>query len=280
MTRDEFLSAVVQLIRGTEHGSTGLKASTLGNLILRSIPDHWSKHNFFALKDVLKELEKRGQAEVFADDKGIMSVRLSNAPVPAANDMSKTPTKFVRLRIEVWHAFVDHLPIGKRFFQRSTGAVSMGQERPPQNESDWIAIPAISQETQKDWARQFLKEQHVTDVPTDFDDGSWFGMFNRKLAHKGPASVKAWNRSRSARVAAIVIGWCGEMSIPQSLVTDVRHRAQEPGHDGAKVEVAPESQDDIRRQILEALGRMPTHELLDIPIPGRYLIPNAMARQR
>lgn len=273
MTRDEYLQAVVQIIRSTENGSTGLRASTLGNLILRSIPEHWTIHQFSALKDVLRELEARNQVETGTDAKGMLSVRMANAtPSAATRDTARPTSKFIRLRNDIWHAFVDHLPIGKRFFQRSTGAILMGQERPPQNESDWIIVPAISQEIQKDWAREFLKESHLTEIQMVSGDGTWFANFTKKLAEKGPALVKSWNLFRSARVAGVVIDWCGEKSIPQVLVTDVGLKPDN-SRESHKVESSMLQDDSSRRQVLDALFRMPTHELLDIPIPAKYLIP-------
>src|SRR5579862_2239898 len=121
MTRDEYLLAVTQLIRNTDVASTGLRASTLGNLILRSLPQHWREHGYLALKDLLAELHRRGQAVVGEDPKGMLSVRVPAPAQAIAATQTKAWPKFVRLRTEIWRAFVDPVPAGERFLHTISG---------------------------------------------------------------------------------------------------------------------------------------------------------------
>jgi hypothetical protein len=269
MTRDEYLQAVSQLIRSSDRAAAagaGLKASTLGNLILRALPDHWTRHGYPVLKELLLDLKNRGAITIGSDEQKMLAVWVAescqDAPAP------EPPAPFMRLKREIWAAFVKPTPPGLRFLQRSTGAVLMGQARQPLDHGGWVPIPMLSEETQKGWARELLAQFRLDTVRDALDDPMWYLRLPEALRQVRPDALIQWNRIRSTKVAAAVAIWCKSNNIAPDLVVDDPRQRSTPT---LRVSRAPRDR-DVRQQVLNALAQMSTDELLNLSIPAKYLL--------
>lgn len=269
MTREEYLNAVAQLIRSSDRATTtGLKASTLGNLILQSLPDRWQQHGYFALKELLLDLQGRGELRVGVDAQKVLAVWAAKPTVDGT--VVKAPSAFFRLKGDIWNAFVNAMPPGLRFINRTTGAVIMGQAHVPSGENGWVPIPQLSAETQKGWARELISLHGLDDLREALGEPMWHLRFSEKLRQMRPDVIPQWNRMRTVKVGEAVSTWCEQNHVARELVVDDRQRVSvvtphAPPSAGAK---AP---DTVRQQVLNALARMPTSELLEIRIPAKYL---------
>lgn len=268
MTREEYLNAVSHLIGVSQRdATTGLKASTLGNLILRSLPERWQQHGYPNLRTLLGDLEQLGEIRVGLDAQKMLAVW--GAGKPALPSEKATPRKPVRIKREVWNAFVSSLPPGLRFMHRTKGSVLMGQTRSPTAPGDWVLIPQLSQETQKGWASDLIEQHHLEDLSETLHDQSWYVRFPEKLWQVRKDLLVLWNQTRTSRVADAIVAWCDENGIARELVTDALlpvAREAMGAHTRSQVQC-----DNTRQRLLAALSRMPTSELLEIPIPGKYI---------
>lgn len=281
MTREQYLQSVGELVHSNDRPATGLKASTLGNLILRSLPEHWNRHGFLTLKEVLQELERRGQLRMGLDSQKMLAVWSTvppkatevrqQAPVgPSPRDSRDRSMSFPRLRREVWVAFVNALPPGLRFMHRRTGVIQMGQAFSPNgDENGWVPITPIPQEQQKQWALELVNQFHLEDVRDAINDPMWHLRFAVALKGSRTDALTHWNRVRSTNVGEIVSAWCEQNRVPRDLVLDTQVRTTRTSEEGTgHADVGA----DVRQRVLDALSRMPTHELLEIPIPSKYLL--------
>lgn len=263
MTREDYLDAVLQLIRSNNQSTAGLKASTLGNLILRSLPDHWTRHGYSALKDLLQELEHRGQVSIGLDAQKMLAIWVKG-------EHRGTRTKPIRLRREIWVAFVNQLPRGLRFMNRETGVVLMGQLALPMGDNEWIPIQPLSSDIQKNWAWEMISEFQLDDFRDTLADPLWYLSFPQQLRQSRRDMLTQWNRIRSTKILEAVQAWCTQHGIPIDLITEARPSTSDTDTEKATV-LTNSTGDNTRQLLLDALARMPTQELLEIPIPGKYL---------
>jgi hypothetical protein len=267
MTREEYLKAVSQLINQADTTGTGIKGPTLGNLILRSIPGHWNQIGYSTLTQLLTDVAAGGSIRIGQnpDDNKTLTA-WAQLPVADLTAVPSSAARFERLKREVWVAFVNASPPGARFFHRRSGYVVMGQRSPPQPVDDWIEIPLISEETQKAWARELITAHQLESLRETLGSPLWYAKFRDELRKLRPELLAQWNRIRSTRVAETVGRWCRQQGIAQDIVS-ARPQAETPLRTAQYV-----NDRSARQKILDALGKMSTHELLSIPIPGKYLI--------
>jgi hypothetical protein len=277
MLRDEFLDNVNQIINTNEKAGAGLKVSILGNLIRNSLRLHWNDFGFARLKEVLQELESRQQIRVGYDERDVFTVwALSNrdapiSPLVAVATKPTTPPP-VRLRNAVWTAFVRALPAGRRFIHRETGEIRMGLFEAPPSEPEWIEIHRISDEMQRTWAREFIDTNSLstqTELRDALNNGAWFVRFPAALRQLNPRYIGQWNRHHTGRVRSNLERWCQQHGINSKLIQE-DHEPPRPSTTPTRPEATPTL---VRQIILDALARMPTHELLQLPIAGKYLYP-------
>lgn len=259
MTRDEFLLTVSQCIRSNLRPDEPMKAATLGNLLIRAVPETWRQHAFTSFKELLSELELRGVVRIGTDASGHLSITATGATPPIG--VQAQPEQ--RLRREVWAAFVNALPAGRRYYQRSSGQVVLGQQYPPASTAGWIEIARISDDVQKNWARSFL-DAHELNFRHELDQALWFARVPDELHRTNPMLVPQWHANRTKRVLEFVALWARDNAIDfNKMLADTSGTARKSKPDN-----------DVRRRILSALERMTTAELLDIPIRARYLFPS------
>ncbi len=274
MTTDEFLHAVAQLISSADTLGGGIKASTLGNLILRSLPEHWRNHGFLSLKEVLLRLESAGLAKIVDGEKGVLSVRACTRPMMAA---AGTSTEHRRLRSDIWVAFVNTSPPGMRYFHKKSGDVLLGQTTHPKSTDGWIPIVPINQETQKNWVRELLVEFNLDSLREVLGSPSWYLSLSDELRKVRPDVLTQWNRIRTTKVKETVVSWCDQNAVDRDIVLvgsshSMRSTERPAVADSATV---PEQVGNARDVVMRALSRMPIAELLAIPIAGKYFFDDA-----
>jgi hypothetical protein len=280
MSRDEFLDSVNQIIITNERSGAGLKASVLGVLILKSLRVHWNDFGFHTLKTVLQELEGRSQVRIGYDEKNVYTVWplvTATAPISLVHTVQSLPSQPTndRLKKGVWIAFVNALPQGRRFIHRATGATRMGLFEVPHPESEWTEIHRIGDDVQRTWAREFLDNKLLGNnllLREALNDGPWFMTFRDRLRAMDPQLLSQWNSRRSARVKTYVDEWCAKKGLDPQLM---REKNEAVGQLGEQPEKGV-STESAREHILAALARMPTPELLQIPIAGKYFYPEEL----
>lgn len=170
MDKQSFLSAVLDLITSNypEDKARGLKAAEVGLLVRNSLAGtSWADFGFPKLKDVLSALERQGLIRTGSDAKFAYTVWIheendrgaSSRLVPPQREM----TRFRPLLKPVWTAFVADKPHGRRFLSKSDGTVRMGLSEEASPGSDWVEMTPVGQDTQRSWARDFLKQNEVGD---------------------------------------------------------------------------------------------------------------------
>jgi hypothetical protein len=278
MDNKEFLGAVLDLIRLNypAHQPGGIRVAYLGNLIHRAFPNvHWTSFGFLKLKNVLDELETQGAVRTGRDHNGTFVVWPANAPVSATPAIPESkPALSARpylpmLRREVWFAFVSETPVGRRFLDRNTGDVRMAASNVPSDSGDWVEIQPIDQETQRQWARDFLTAQGLLngEVQTCLADRQWYRRLAEFLEQRRPEALASWNRLRTQNAIGHVRNWCESHAVRFDSVTEsfLRRKQFDESASGPRTK-------DLRQALLKAIEKMATSELLELPIPAKHLV--------
>jgi hypothetical protein len=272
MQVNDYLDAVLQVIR-TNQRPEGLKAATLGQLIIRAVPnERWKSLGFPTLKSVLLQLQNRGSVRLNPDSQGALAVWYLETP-PATPPTLQAPgpgtQRYNPLRKDFWLSFASAQPLGRRFANRTDGTVRMGLEERPAPADQWTEITPVPDAEQKAWARQFLSDQSLGEnhhLQSALEHPNWFTEFPRALRTIDTALSFNWNRMRSERISAAVRRWCEEHKIDPELAFEQHGRGKRPE---SPVTV---QNDTPRSLILGAIQRMTTDELLQLAIPAKYLI--------
>lgn len=270
MTRDEYLDAVFEIIKTNQVSDRGLKASTLGNLILTSLGQSWRDFEFPTLKSLLEILSQRSQIRLAADAQNALAVWVAASSAPIQRRVGPPS-----VRKKVWIAFVSANPRGRRFVSRADGSVRMGLTEPPGPAEQWVEVVPIPEDTQKAWVREFLQESGVQldgALDTALAQTTWYLDVVAYLQKVAPELASKWQRRRSERVADHVNSWSHSNQLDSEFAFDSsggRRRTSEQM--GSATQTVAEWQ--ARELVLRALAKMSTQELLEIPIPGKYLFP-------
>ncbi|WP_185265508.1 hypothetical protein [Halopseudomonas xiamenensis] len=276
MTYQDYLDLVVQTVaKNLKPGSRYITTAALGGLLLKASPEQsWKAFGKRTLSELLVELESSGKLTRIKTEKDALAVSLGDAasvpPVAAIE-------KFNPLRKPVWDAFVLLSPEGKRFLNRQNGVVRVALDVAPTPADDWIEIPRISVETQKEWAREFLSERLENDANLAVQglDEDWHPqVFVQELKHSDEATAHLWNQFRSAKVSVIVRDWLEQHSLSHELAFQSGAR---PNRVRAATERTNENyqvhrSEDVRQVILAALSNLPLEKLLEIPIPAGVML--------
>ena len=271
MQTSEYLDTVLQIIRSNQQPA-GLKASTLGQLIIRRLPnERWTQFGFTTLKSVLLQLEQRGVIRLGLDAQKTLAVWIVDEP-PAASSLPPPAQKYSPLKQDFWRAFAISWPSGRRFANRLSGSVRMGLAEEPHPADQWTEITPLSETEQKDWARQFLIDNHRNDdaLIRALDQAAWFVEFPRVLRETDRSLSFNWNRRRSEKVSAAVQNWCAEHKFDLELAFE--QGIPSPHVALTRKQPLPEAPDRARSVVLAALSRMSTDELIELPIPAKYML--------
>jgi hypothetical protein len=276
MNVNEYVDLALQIIRSNiSPQDRSITAAHLGVLLRRAQPEaDWTMYGFPSLKALLLTMHERRLIEMGENPKEALAVW------PAESTFALEPPApsrtFNPLAKPFWVAFVVDQPWGRRFFHRPTDTIRMGLMEAPSPGDEWIEVTPISGETQKTWARDFLKQPELKErkeLAQALDEPEWFRAFPARLATVDPQLVKEWNRLRSVRVSETVKAWCAEYAINPSvafqsasarpMVKSQGARNGLPGHESTR---------SVRAMVLAALARLPTEYLLEIPIPAKFLL--------
>ena len=261
-SREQYLHEVCALILGADRSGTGIKASTLGNLILRVLGGHWQEHGFSTLKSLLEALSAQGKIRVGPDAQG----QFSAWALPGYAQSASGVVSFQRLRKDVWAAFVNVAPSGPRYMHRTTGELLMGAAAPSAPQEDWIVVTPIPQESQKEWARELITALDKPELREALGEPLWYVRFPAALRRVAPAATSRWGALRSSRVMEIVERWAEKNGVARALLLEQPSNVQRLARDAGTAHAA------ARQRVLDALSKMSTRELLEIPIPAKYLL--------
>jgi hypothetical protein len=269
VTREEYVDSVFQIIKNNERPTFGLSAAALGQLIIKSLGVHWSEQGYQRLNLLLKELVDTKRIITSEPTKGALTVHtVKSVEPPSPGESRQLPF----LRSEVWHAFVNSRPHGRRFIDRNRGILRMGLDEAPTPPDQWVEIKRVTEEMQKGWFCEFMAAKELTgdsQLRDDLGHAMWFVKVPKRLRAINPDFVKQWNWARSEQVTQHVFNWCDENTLSRSLVMRLKQPAEAPAPAPA---VAEPVTVNIRENILSALTLMSTDELLSLPIPARYLL--------
>ncbi len=251
---------------------TVAKVGLLTRQVLRTGP---GEHGFAKLKDALLELERRGEIRTGLNSKQALAIWLpgsSSEPRPSQARASGVPASrpFRPLRKPLWLAFVVESPVGRRFVNKRTGEVLLGQEMSPEPDDEWIEIEKIPDAEEKADASQFIEEEGLQEESRLRDalaSEYWYSQFPDRLRGLRPGLAGKWNRRRSLRVSNKAEEWRARHCIPEELVYQSEDLSDQ---DQASQETA--SARELREGLLKAVKAMETAELLELRIPARYLV--------
>jgi hypothetical protein len=277
MNVNEYVDLALQIIRSNiSPQDRSITAAHLGLVLRRAQPEaDWRTYGFPSLKALLLTMQERRLVELGQNPKEALAVW----PVEStfALEPPEPSRTFNPLAKPFWVAFVVNQPWGRRFFHRPTDTIRMGLKEAPSPGDEWIEIPPISGETQKTWARDFLKKPELKErkeLVQALEEPEWFRAFPVRLAAIDPLLVKEWNRLRSVRVSETVKAWCAKYGINPSIAfqsESTRSTLKPQGTRNGQSGHAPLPK-SARATVLAALARLPTEYLLEIPIPAKYLL--------
>ena len=278
MDRETYVREVSRIIRenfrpNDVNGSmTAAKAGSLVRQVLQTGP---TEHGFSKFKDVLLELERQGEIGIGFNSKNALAICLPQASTgvdPQREQVTTLPPgkPFRPFRNRLWLAFVAQTPVGRRFMNKRTREVLLGQDSRPQPEDDWIEIVKVPDSEEKADAREFIETeglQNDQQLMASLDSDYWYSEFPAKLRSLRSNLVAKWNRRRSVRIFERAEEWRVRHGIPPEMLYQSIRPPQRrlPG-------VATGAQSDLRDALLAALQTMETAELLELRIPARCLL--------
>jgi hypothetical protein len=247
---------------------------------------------FESFRDLLRFAEQLGAVELVASTaRGDIDVLLAeNPPKPE----SARPAQHGTVRRDLWQAFVDWSTQWIRAYDVQTNQVvkastAVRDEASSPAVSDWDGdpvryrrIPQVTREDQLLWMRGFV-DQLASDAERE--------MLSLALSTERPSSSFAvalratpkvqreWHQVLSEHVIAKITEWTTE----EGLDIDIFQRPTPPKPHIARVRDGTSttsrlsgsegsSSDALRKQVLDAVARMPLAELLRLPIPAEYLL--------
>ncbi|MEQ8482975.1 MAG: hypothetical protein RIB46_01295 [Pseudomonadales bacterium] len=216
------------------------------------------------MKSFLEYLQEQTLVTICQTDKQALAV----APAEQAGLPTAVPRSKRSLKRPYWIAFVLETPPGKRFIHRPSGTVRLAEPERPAPSAEWVEVEPISQETQREWALEFVRTHSPAElaaVENVLQDEEWYVKVPEVLNQD---QKREFNRHRSGHVAKYVESWCRNNGIDSSVAFEQPQQTFAPS---ATVRRADEQ---LRDQVLRALAKMPTHELLEIPIPMKYVFPS------
>lgn len=250
-----------------------MTGAALADIVRRKYPElDYGRLGLTRLADAVQQAESQG---LLVRHRDVKHLEVSpNADTPAA--APATVTGFVRLRAEVWRAFVFVTDPSAHFYDRETGTLisiaPTDTDRITQlSASDrHVRIASILAADQKEWMREFIATRPALqglDAPIDVH-GWWtvFSVWLRDHSDRDPAAARAWSIYRAGKVAEQVTAWAKENNIPSSALF------QNPRADNGRP--TSSDSDDIanRRAILAAIAEMSYDDLIELRLPLKYVV--------
>ena len=284
MDSNSFLSALITTIRDLQaaRGTDSVDVAFLGNVLRRDGRD-WAAHGFERLSAALAHLQADGAVDVSRSEKGALRVAarpagssVGTVPVPASASVPATtpaPGRFRPLRSPVWFAFASAIPQGhQRQINRRTGVVWSDGQQPPGSELDWVPVVPVLEDEQRRWAEEFLLRPDVGDDKSTFNEvlrsAGWYRRFPLELEKRGPVLLRAWSHLRSSRIIDHVVAWASKNNVDEHVL----FAAPRSNIGKVAVQGGVSTRPDLREALLAAINKMGTSELLELPIPPRYVL--------
>ena len=270
----DFLRHLHQTVRKLQSSGTtnSVDVAYLGNALLKD-QYSWKDHGFGRLSEALEQLQRDGLAELFRDPKGSLHVRTAGEPVdPGAVQqplsLPQHQARFRPLRSQVWFAFTTPLPSGQqRLINRRTGAILGGAGSPTDSRDDWAPVVPVDEDEQRRWAKEFLDaepaegdDKEVLDTALQVVD--WYRQFPARLDER---RRRNWNRRRSERVIDYAKSWAREHRVADAALFVAAPTSGE-------LQRPPVGPTDLRRALLDVVAKLPTDDLLALPIQARLVI--------
>lgn len=299
MDTNSFLDAVVSTIKRNVplQGNEGLTAARLGWLLRSLHGIDWNEFGYPKLSAVLADLQAARLIRVDKNAKGALAVWPAGAEPAAPVEVlvakahpSDRHAPFRRLRTSAWNAFVLPLrsDVKHRYLNRQQGQIINAAAESLPDAHQWAEVEPISEELQKEWARDLLTELDLQDdahLATVLARPDWQNALRDELATRKPVFASRWNRIRSGRVQGHVEAWCERNAVPYDLVfqpyrfprtgspTNSLPATTEPSVLSSLALVSDAAGGELRAALMGALSQMTTEELLALPIPPKYLVP-------
>jgi hypothetical protein len=291
MNAEQYLSETARIanLNFAPTDMTGsMTVARLGLLVQQSTGLHPTNCGFPQFKDVLSELERRSVLRLGVNSKGALAFWLVGSPslmqqqagnpqymappVPmssfAQSRANEQHPPFQRLLNRVWIAFINLLPAGRRFLNRETGEIRLGQVQPPEPPEKWIEIQPISQEDDKNEAVVFLREEgryDDTSLRGKLDSPKWFYEFPLALGAADSLLAVRWKRRRTRWIIDRVDAWRQQNGIEHRFIF----------YQGASSRPGPpprEEAGELRRIVLSVVATMPTEDLLSLRLPLSHVL--------
>jgi hypothetical protein len=246
---------------------------------------------FDNFRDFLRFAEQVGVVELVPPAPGgdieVLLAAVSGGPAPVS------PAQHGTVRQDLWEAFVDWSSQWSRAYDVQTNqvvkaAVSADGKRSSATENDWARDPArfrrispITREDQLLWMRGFV-DQLSSDAEREelslaLGTERPLSAFAEAL-RKTPKIQREWYQALSGHVITKITEWATE----EGLGIDIFQMSVPPRRKSGRADEASTtsrvstgqdgSPDALRKQVLDAVARMPLSELLRLPIPAEYLL--------
>lgn len=279
MELSEYLHEVVRIVKTNLHPvNRWVTAAALGTLLRNAYPNtNWKKFGFKSLVELLNDPQLASLLKIVKTDKEALAVALTD------DERALSSTQHVEtynpLRKIIWEVFTLPSPPGRRFMNRLNGSVRIGLDAAPSPADEWVEIEKIGLAEQKRWAETFVDERADDASFVDAAKGmiaspSWHPhQFGHELDRIGDGLMRHWNRYRTSRVSSFVKQWLSDQNLPIEWAFQTKSAfasgIPELGMDTSEAQSTPE---ETKKLILTALSLMSVEQLLDIPIPSRFII--------
>lgn len=344
MNYTSYLSFVLSTIeKNLESGSPYMTVAALGTVLRTLSPSiTWKNFDKQTLSQVLADLQAQNKVHIIHTPKNALAVTLpqlsqdetpaddasscfasvltrmygsvdndssmvSSPTAPSSSLASATaplPRSHPFLRVHVWNAFIMLQPEGRRFFDKVSGRILTGVMDEAPFGDQWIEIPVISADEQKNWGHNFVLE-HCQDLEDKLSPFLHDPMrFVHTLKTLSPDAARSWNSIRTAKVISAVNSWASTHHIDHVLLFQqaedqtAQISAPKPSLEitqEASCTTLPETaapfcslsqnsffglpEEAIKKAILEALSTLPLATLLELPVPSGALL-NALVKGR
>ncbi|KKA06221.1 hypothetical protein VP02_18905 [Pseudomonas ogarae] len=215
--------------------------------------------------------------KIVKTDKGALAVALTDDE--GALSSTQHVETYNPLRKIIWEVFTLPSPPGRRFMNRLNGSVRIGLDAAPSPADEWVEVEKIGLAEQKRWAESFVDERADEPGFVDVVKGmiaspSWHPhQFGHELDRMSDGLMRQWNRYRTSRVSGFVKQWLSEQNLPIEWAFQTKSAfaagAPELGMESGEAQSSPE---ETKKLILAALSLMSVEQLLDIPIPSRFIL--------
>lgn len=194
------------------------------------------------------------------------------------------------IRKDLWHAFV-HVGEYMRFYDpKSKLAYCLPQEAPPQECPEiaalrasflstpdrFVAISPVSEEKQREWARQVVSSLGNADVADRFavclEPATPFQDILQAISDV-PTVRRAWHALRLPQVTQIIQDWSREHQLDLEILAP-RPTADVPSLPASQPTLLPATFDleALRYLLKQAIDLMPARDLLSLSIPVEYVL--------